>query len=498
MAREVEEQAITLLKNARRPRPGGGRAGVLPLNPDDVDSIAVIGADTDRPARLGGSAFVTIPGNSVGLLKGLTDRAPAGVEVRSASGTDRIASGDGIFTGAQPLSSSVQSPPGSPGISGVRTEFWANDSFSGAPIAVRTEPDVTFNIFRFNVYADIVRQGPPGDTRSLRSTSVLTVPRTGEYTFSLSGWGEGRLWIDGVERLHLDSPGIQGSLSTAPITLQAGEQHSIRVDYRATGTGRSGGLEIGAVQLGWTHPANAFSPDMREAADLARDSDVPVVFVRTVETEQQDSGILALPRDQATLIRAVAAANPNTVVVLGTGQPVLTPWASRVAAVVHSYFGGQEQGSALARVLFGDVNPSGKLPYTMARGESQYAEIGIDNPVATEANLDVQYREGRFLGYRGFDQGRPHAAVPLRSWVVVHDVQLRHGEGNAGFDNRSAADHGPLPADQHRGALGCRGGAGVPQPARRHRWAGAEAGRLLQGRAGSRRVPERQRDDRSR
>jgi beta-glucosidase len=402
VARQVEEQAITLLKNDRRRRAaghGGPRARVLPLDPDRIDSIAVIGADTDRPARLGGSAFVTIPGASVGLLKGLTDRAPAGVEVRSAPGTDRIASGDGIFTGAQPLSSSVQSPPGSPGVPGVRTEFWANDSFSGAPIAVRTEPDVTFI-----VYADIVRQGPPGDTRSLRSTSVLTVPRTGEYSFSLSGWGEGRLWIDGVERLHLDSPGIQGSVSTAPITLEAGAQHSIRVDYRATGTGRSGGLEIGAVQLGWTHPANAFSPDMREAADLARDSDVPVVFVRTVETEQQDSGILALPRDQATLIRAVAAANPNTVVVLGTGQPVLTPWASRVAAVVHSYFGGQEQGSALARVLFGDVNPSGKLPYTMARGESQYAEIGVDNPVATEANLDVQYREGRFLGYRGFDR----------------------------------------------------------------------------------------------
>ena len=88
---------------------------------------------------------------------------------------------------------------------------------------------------------------------------------------------------------------------------------------------------------------------------------------------------------------------------LGTGQPVLTPWASNVAALVHSYFGGQEQGSALARVLFGDVSPSGKLPYTMARGESQYAEIGVDNPVATEANVDVPYREGRFLGYRGFD-----------------------------------------------------------------------------------------------
>jgi beta-glucosidase len=430
VAREVEEQAITLLQNDRTQRPNGGlRPRVLPLNPDRVHSIAVIGADTDRPARLGGSAFVTIPSNSVGLLKGLTDRAPAGVEVRSAPGTDRIASGDGIFTGAQPLSSSVQSPPGSPGVPGVQTEFWANDSFSGAPIAARTEPDVTFNIFRFNVYADIVRQGPPGDTHSLRSTSVLTVPTTGDYSFTLSGWGEGRLWIDGVERLHLDSTGIQDSVSTTPVTLEAGSRHSIRVDYRATGTGRSGGLEIGAVQLGWNHPADAFSPDMQEAADLAQDSDVAVVFVRTVETEQQDSGILALPRDQATLIRAVAAANPNTVVVLGTGQPVLTPWASNVAAVVQSYFGGQEQGAALARVLFGDVDPSGKLPYTMARGESQYAEIGVDNPVATEANLDVHYREGRFLGYRGFDRVGLTPQFPFGHGLSY--TTFRYGRANA-------------------------------------------------------------------
>ena len=394
VAQNIEEQAITLLKNDRR---------VLPLNADKVQSIAVIGADTDRPSRLGGSSFVTIPAASVGLLKGITDRAPAGVQVRSAPGTDRIASGDGIFTGAQPLSSSVQSPPGQPGVQGVRTEFFSSNDLSGAPIADRTEPDVTFNIFVFNVYQDIVRVGPPRETRSLRSTSDLTVPKTGQYSFTLSGWGDARMWFDGAEVAHLNSSGVEGTVATQPMTLQAGSKHSVRVEYRATGA-RPGGLEPGAIQLGWTHPDDAYSPDMQKAADLAKNSDVAVVYARTVECEQQDSGILSLGRDQDTLIRAVAAANPRTIVVLGTAVPVLTPWASKVAGVVQSYYGGQEQGDAVARVLFGDVNPSGKLPYTMARSESQYGQIGVDNPVATEANLDVNYREGLNLGYRGFDK----------------------------------------------------------------------------------------------
>jgi len=391
VAQQIEENAITLLQN---------KGNVLPLEPGKVGSIAVIGADADRPSRLGGSSFVTIPSDSRGLLEGIQDRAPAGVEVRSAPGTDRIASGDGVFTGFQALSSSVQrTPDGQPG---VRSEFYTSNDLSGTP-TVRIDPDATYNVFAFNRFQDIVREGPPLTTRSLRSTSTMTVPTTGEYQFSLSGWGDATLWIDGQVATTLHSPGIQGSVNTAPMTLQAGSQHSIRIEFRATGA-RAGGLEPGSVQLGWKHPDNAYSPDMKAAAALAADSDVAIVYARTVECEQEDSGILSLGRDQDTLIRAVAAANPNTIVVLGTGAPALTPWKDQVAGIVQSYFGGQEQGDALARALFGDVNPSGKLPYTMAASEAQYETIGIQNPVTNESNLNVPFNEGLLVGYRGFDK----------------------------------------------------------------------------------------------
>lgn len=416
IARQIEEQAITLLKND---------GGVLPLDPARVRSIAVIGADVDLPTRLGGASYVTIPSDSVGILRGLIERAPDGVTVRSAPGTDRIASGDMVFTGAPPIPSAFTSPPGEPGTRGVRTTYVRSDDFTGAgpytPVApsvtaysanggfeathslVRVDTDATYNVFGIiDNFNDAARPPVPQGTRSLHSTTELTAPVSGEYSFTLSGWGQARLWLDGAEVASFDSPSSLVSVTAGPFPLEAGATHSLRIEYRVTG-GRPGGLEPGVVQLGWIPPDGVVNPDVVAAADLARDSDVAVVFVRSRESEQQDSVSLVLPREQDALVRAVVAANPNTVVVLGTGAPMLMPWTPDVPAIVHAYYGGQEQGHAIASVLFGDVNPSGKLPYTIALSEDQYETIGIANPVLTEHDLDVHYREGLFVGYRGFD-----------------------------------------------------------------------------------------------
>lgn len=400
IAREIEEAAITLLKNDR---------AVLPFDPAKIRSIAVIGADTDLPTRLGGASFVTIPADSVGILRGLTERAPAGVEIRSAPATDRLASGDGVFLGAQPIPSGFTNPPGKSATRGVQVTYFRDDWFAGDPIIERVEPDATYNVFGIiNNFHDQLRPIVPAEARSLRASAELTIPVSGEYAFTLSGWGDGRLWLDDIEVARFDSPGIQSLVTAGPFAWEAGSTHAIRLEYRVT-VGRPGGLEPGAIQLGWTHPGGVVSPDEAAATELAARSDVAVVFVRTREGEQQDSVSLSLPRNQDALVRSVAAANPNTIVVLGAGAPVLMPWADEVAAILHSYFGGQEQGHAIANVLFGDVNPSGKLPYTMAHSEDQYAAIGIGNPVHNESNLDVHYTEGLHLGYRGFDR---HGLTP--------------------------------------------------------------------------------------
>jgi beta-glucosidase len=126
-----------------------------------------------------------------------------------------------------------------------------------------------------------------------------------------------------------------------------------------------------------------------------------VVYVRTYESEQRDRLSLKLPQNAEQLIREVSRANPRTIVVVASGGPVTMPWADGVSAIVENYFGGQEEGDALARVLFGDDDPSGHLPVTFPRSEDALPP-GIENPYAGIDNLDVAFAEDVNIGYRGY------------------------------------------------------------------------------------------------
>jgi beta-glucosidase len=178
------------------------------------------------------------------------------------------------------------------------------------------------------------------------------------------------------------------------VNLTAGVPVSLRVEFVAnTGFGLPG-----AVRLGWQAPNPAL---VRRAVDAARAADVAVVFVNDIRTEGADLPSLALPGDQDSLIAAVAAANPRTVVVLDTGGPALMPWLDRVRGVVEAWYPGQENGTAIAAVLFGDVDPSGKLPVTFPRDDRQ-------GPLTTPERFPgvggvVRYDENLLVGYRWYD-----------------------------------------------------------------------------------------------
>ena len=140
--------------------------------------------------------------------------------------------------------------------------------------------------------------------------------------------------------------------------------------------------------------------DLAEAAALAKSSDVAVVMVGDDETEGKDHS-LTLAGNQDELIEAVAAANPHTVVVLKTGSPVFMPWVDKVPAILEAWYPGEEDGLAVANVLFGDVNPSGKLPITFPR---QLVDLPANTPEQYPGtNKVVHYSEGTFVGYRHFD-----------------------------------------------------------------------------------------------
>ncbi len=151
------------------------------------------------------------------------------------------------------------------------------------------------------------------------------------------------------------------------------------------------------------------------AAAAARAADIAIVFATQWSTEAQDNDSLGLPDGQDALIAAVAAANPRTAVVLETGGPVLMPWIDRVPAVLQAWYPGQRGGEAIAGILFGTVNPSGRLPITFPRAAAQAprpAPVGrVDdaaaNPAlasAKDASVPIDYVEGADVGYRWYER----------------------------------------------------------------------------------------------
>jgi beta-glucosidase len=140
--------------------------------------------------------------------------------------------------------------------------------------------------------------------------------------------------------------------------------------------------------------------DVNAAVNAARSASVAVVCVGYGENEGTDQADIDLPGSQNTLVQQVAAANPNTIVVLNTGSAVTMPWLGQVKGVVEEWYAGQEVGNSLAALLFGDVNPSGKLPVTFPASLN-------DVPAHTTAQWpgqgNVQYSEGLKVGYRWYD-----------------------------------------------------------------------------------------------
>jgi beta-glucosidase len=393
VAQRVEEQAITLLKND---------GGALPLDPA-VRSIAVIGGDAGIPAALGGASRVQ-PARTITPLQGIQDRAAAaGASVTWAPGVDPVNAAS-MLPGPPAVPSSVLGAPG--GGAGLQAEYFATADLSGAPVLVRTDAQVTFDAgFLSNFSEGNLNPGqvppPPAETQSVRYTGTFTAPATGDYTLALTGWGDAQVFLDGALVADMTGQADLRSVVSPTLALTAGQPHALRVEFRLTHP--LTGLDPGTLQLGWTYPAGARSPGIQQAADAAAAADVAVVFARTFEGEQRDRANLTLPQDQDALIAAVRARNPRTVVVLATGGPVTMPWLGDVPAVVQTYFGGEAQGAALARVLFGDVNPSGRLPITYPASETAVPP-GIANPVDTRGDVDVAYADGPFVGYRGYQQ----------------------------------------------------------------------------------------------
>jgi beta-glucosidase len=410
-ARQAAEAGTVLLKNDGQ---------LLPLDPSKIHSIAVIGPDASvAPQATGGGSAHVIPPYVVTPLQGITQRAGSGVTVRYAQGI--------TTTGTlPPIEAQYLTPPSGSG-QGLLGEYFTNMTLSGSPVLTRVDSQINFD---WNGQSP--GPGVPATQWSARWTGTLTPPVSGTYTFSLTSDDGSRLYIN--NQLLIDNWRDQATTTeTASIQLTAGQPYAIRVEYYQNGGASN-------VALGWSIPGQE-NTLLSQAVELARSSDVAIVFVNDVESEGSDRSSLELPGAQDQLIEAVAQANPRTIVVLNTGGPVLMPWVDQVPALLEAWYPGQEDGNAIAAVLFGDVNPSGKLPMTFPRSAS-------DLPASTPAqypgiNDQADYSEGVFVGYRYYDERGITPLFPFGyglSYTTFRYSHLRVTPTQADYRSRIAVD----------------------------------------------------------
>jgi beta-glucosidase len=180
--------------------------------------------------------------------------------------------------------------------------------------------------------------------------------------------------------------------------------------------------------------------DMARAAQIARGMDVVIVFAKQWMSEGHDVASLSLGNQDA-LIASVAAANPRTIVVLETGGPVLMPWLNQVPAVVEAWYAGHKGALAIAHILFGTVNPSGKLPITFPQGESQLPRPQLPGLNMGNAPFDVDYSiEGADVGYRWFARKNQVPLFPFGYGLAYTTFHLSNVTAQGGSTIAVTAD----------------------------------------------------------
>ncbi|MCL7959357.1 MAG: glycoside hydrolase family 3 C-terminal domain-containing protein [marine benthic group bacterium] len=411
LAREAARSSLVLLDN---------RSGTLPLSPA-ISSVALIGADATE-ARQGG--YSTVPVAPVSILDGIRRRVASTAEVRFAPGPGRVEERTVVVPGTY-LRADRDSDEGS----GLAAHYWDNIELSGAPTLQRTDAVIDF-LWTLSSPG----RGVSSDWYSARWTGRLRAPATGVTRLGVAGNDGYRLWLGG--ELILDN-WRKRSVGTrlAEVDLAPGSEHDLRLEFfESVGNAR--------LKLVWDGGVlDAAEERIQEAVEVARGADVAIVVAGLEEGEFRDRALLSLPGRQEEMILAVASTGtPVVVVIVGGSAVTMANWIEEVESVLMAWYPGEQGGTAIADVLYGDADPGGRLPVTFPVSEGQLPLVYNHKPTGRgDDYLDLTghpaFPFGYGLSYAEFEYSNlvidPVSAAPdgaIRVRARVRNVGERPGE----------------------------------------------------------------------
>ncbi len=437
LALKTAEESIVLLKND----------GTLPLKPA-LKRIAVIGPNAASLAAIEGN-YNAIPSHTSLPVDGIEDALRGKAYVAYAQGSGYVEELPIVVprTALHPEPFSQESRAR---LSGLKGEYFDNPNFSGAPVLTRLDKQIDFDW-------NAASPGPrvPATNYSVRWTGFFAAPAPGKYLLSLRRFGCYRcgdqetyaLWFDGKEIYDSTKQSVQnwrGHNSGVEVTIGDTGEHSIRVDYLYKAPLFGAGLA-----LEWQAPAEALR---NEAVQASKESDLVLAFVGispNLEGEEMpvhvegfaggDRTSIDLPKVQQDLLQAVAATGKPVVVVLMSGSSIAVNWAKdHAAALMEAWYPGEAAGEAIAGVLTGKVNPSGRLPVTFYSSDSQlppFTDYSMQNRTYRYFPGDPLYTFGYGLSYTTFQysalklsSSSLKAGDPLTAAVTVTNTGHRAGD----------------------------------------------------------------------
>ncbi|KAL4907752.1 hypothetical protein BDW74DRAFT_189189 [Aspergillus multicolor] len=389
LIRRLTADSVVLLKNDQN---------VLPLSGNRNVRYALIGDHWETPALAGGGSSEVEPYYISRPYDAFLEVVPR----------DQVVSALGCYSHKfTPLLNCNITQPSS-AAPGLLLEFFTRDNTTSEPTYIATTAKTMMNL------ADSFPPGAIPENYFLRIRTTFKAPKTTRYRFGLSVAGKAKLLIDGKEEIDQwtshpkktdNTPCFNGFTMErfAELDVEQGVSYDLEIQLINENLGdRVGAAPAGGVRLGG-HEVVDEDKTIQQAVEVAHGVDFPIILTglsSDYESEGLDRKSLGLPGRVDELIARVMEANPNTIVITEAGTAIAMHWADKAPTVLHSWLGGQETGHGIVDVLFGRVNPSGRLPMTFPRClEDSPAFLNFG-----KSDVDIVYGEGVFIGHRYHEQ----------------------------------------------------------------------------------------------